>query len=49
VNVGESLGVGPYFFNEPGAVWLVRSLVGRGDVRVDAGANVGTIPFSARA
>jgi len=45
VNVGESLGVGPYFFGDSGTVWLTRSLIGAGDVCVDAGANAGHYTF----
>ena len=45
VNVGEPLGVEPYFFKEPGTVWLTRSLLRRGDVCVDVGANAGTYTF----
>ncbi len=45
VNVAEPLGIGPFFFGDPGAVWLTPSLVGEGDVCVDAGANVGHYTF----
>lgn len=45
VNVGESLGVEPYFFGNPGTVWLTRRLIGAGDACVDAGANVGHYTF----
>jgi FkbM family methyltransferase len=45
VNVGEQLGVGPYFFREPCVAWLTRTLIGRGDVCVDAGANAGVYTF----
>jgi FkbM family methyltransferase len=45
VNVGESLGVEPYFFRNSGAVWLTRSLIRQGDVCVDAGANAGHYTF----
>jgi len=47
VNVGESLGVGPYFFGDSGAAWLTRSLLRTGDICVDAGANVGHYTFLA--
>ncbi len=45
VNVGEPLGVVPYFFREPCVVWLTRSLIGPGDTCVDAGANSGLYTF----
>ena len=45
VNVGESLGVGPYFFADSGTVWLARALVEAGDICVDAGANAGHYAF----
>jgi FkbM family methyltransferase len=45
VNVGESLGVEPYFFGQPGTAWLTRSLLRPGDLCVDAGANVGHYTF----
>jgi len=45
VNVGESLGVGPYFFGKSGTVWLTRALIGPGDICVDAGANAGHYTF----
>ena len=47
VNVGESLGVGPYFFGDSGTAWLTRSLVRSGDICVDAGANAGHYTFLA--
>jgi FkbM family methyltransferase len=47
VNVGESLGVGPYFFGDPGTAWLTRSLLRSGDICVDAGANAGHYTFLA--
>jgi FkbM family methyltransferase len=45
VNVGETLGIEPYFFGHSGTVWLTRSLVRPGDVCVDAGANAGHYTF----
>jgi FkbM family methyltransferase len=45
VNIGEPLGVGPYFFGNSGTVWLTRALVGPGDICVDAGANAGHYTF----
>ncbi len=45
VNVGESLGVEPYFFGSTCTVGLTRSLIGPGDVCVDAGANAGHYTF----
>jgi FkbM family methyltransferase len=45
VNVGESLGVEPYFFRDPGTIWLTREIVRRGDACVDAGANAGHYTF----
>ena len=45
VNVGESLGVEPYFFGSTGTVGLTRALIGPGDVCVDAGANAGHYTF----
>jgi FkbM family methyltransferase len=45
VNVGESLGVGPYFFGDSGTVWLTRALLRPGDTCVDAGANAGHYTF----
>jgi FkbM family methyltransferase len=45
VNVAEPLGIEPYFFGQTGAVWLTPSLVGEGDICVDAGANVGHYTF----
>jgi FkbM family methyltransferase len=45
VNVGESLGVEPYFFRQPGTLWLTRELVRRGDACVDAEANAGHYTF----
>jgi FkbM family methyltransferase len=45
VNVAESLGIDPFFFGQSGAVWLTSSLVRKGDVCIDAGANVGHYTF----
>lgn len=45
VNVGESLGVEPYFFGSTCTVGLTRALIGPGDVCVDAGANAGHYTF----
>jgi FkbM family methyltransferase len=45
VNVGESLGVGPYFFGDSGTTWFTRSLIRPGDACVDAGANAGHYTF----
>jgi FkbM family methyltransferase len=45
VNVGESLGVEPYFFGSSCTVGLTRALIGPGDVCVDAGANAGHYTF----
>jgi FkbM family methyltransferase len=45
VNVAEPLGIEPFFFGNSGAVWLTPSLIGEGDVCVDAGANVGHYTF----
>jgi FkbM family methyltransferase len=45
VNVGESLGVEPYFFRQPGTLWLTREIVRPGDACVDAGANAGHYTF----
>jgi FkbM family methyltransferase len=45
VNVGESLGVGPYFFGDSGTVWFTRALLKPGDTCVDAGANTGHYTF----
>ncbi len=45
VNVGEFLGVEPYFFGNSLAVWLTTSLIRPGDVCVDAGANAGHYTF----
>ena len=45
VNVGEPLGIEPYFFKRSGTAWITRSLVRRGDVCVDAGANAGHYTF----
>jgi FkbM family methyltransferase len=45
VNVGEPLGIEPYFFGHSGAVWLTHSLVRPGDLCVDAGANAGHYTF----
>jgi FkbM family methyltransferase len=45
VNLGEPLGVAPYFFKAPGIVWLTHKLIGPGDVCVDAGANAGHYTF----
>jgi FkbM family methyltransferase len=45
VNVAEPLGIEPFFFGRSGTVWLTPSLVGEGDVCVDAGANVGHYTF----
>ena len=45
VNIGESLGVEPYFFGNSGVVWLTHRLIRAGDVCVDAGANVGHYTF----
>jgi FkbM family methyltransferase len=47
VNVGEPLGVGPYFFGDSGTAWLTHSLVRPGDICVDAGANAGHYTFLA--
>jgi FkbM family methyltransferase len=45
VNVGESLGVEPYFFGSTCTVDFTRALIGPGDVCVDAGANAGHYTF----
>jgi len=45
VNVGEPLGIDPYFFKRSGTAWITRSLVRPGDVCVDAGANAGHYTF----
>ncbi|HEY2409977.1 MAG TPA: FkbM family methyltransferase [Polyangiaceae bacterium] len=46
VNVAEPLGFVPYFFGEPGVVWLAPQLIREGDVCIDAGANVGHYSFA---
>lgn len=45
VNIGEPLGVAPYFFGDSGAAWMAPQLVREGDVCVDAGANAGHSTF----
>jgi FkbM family methyltransferase len=45
VNVGESLGIEPYFFRQPGTLWFTREIVRPGDVCIDAGANAGHYTF----
>jgi FkbM family methyltransferase len=45
VNVGEHLGVSPYFFGDPCVAWVTQFLVRQGDVCVDAGANAGFYTF----
>jgi hypothetical protein len=45
VNVGEPLGIEPYFFKRSGTAWITPSLVRPGDVCVDAGANAGHYTF----
>ncbi|HET7541849.1 MAG TPA: FkbM family methyltransferase [Polyangiaceae bacterium] len=45
VNVGEPLGIEPFFFGQSGAVWLTSLLIAEGDVCIDAGANVGHYTF----
>jgi len=45
VNVAEPLGIEPFFFGETCAVWLVPSLLRKGDVCIDGGANVGLYTF----
>lgn len=45
VNVAEPLGVEPFFFGQTCTAWLVPSLVGKGDVCIDGGANVGPYTF----
>ncbi len=45
VNVGESLGVEPFFFQKSGTSWLTPAIVRPGDWCVDAGANVGHYTF----
>jgi FkbM family methyltransferase len=45
VNVAEELGAGPFFFGDPGTLWLTASLLRPGDNCVDAGANMGHYTF----
>ncbi len=45
VNVGESLGVAPYFFHDSGTAWVTPKLLRPEDVCVDAGANAGHYTF----
>jgi FkbM family methyltransferase len=45
VNVGEPLGVLPYFFGDPCVIWFTRGLLRPGDVCMDAGANAGFYTF----
>lgn len=45
VNVAEPLGISPYFFGSSGVAWFTEALVDRGDMCVDAGANMGHYTF----
>ena len=47
VNVAEPLGIAPFFFEDPGTVWLAQELIRPGDICIDAGANVGHYTFLA--
>jgi FkbM family methyltransferase len=45
VNVAEELGLAPFFFGDPGTLWLTARLIRPGDNCVDAGANMGHYTF----
>jgi len=47
VNVGEHLGLGPYFFGDTGTHWPTPYLIAPGGTCVDAGANFGHTTFFA--
>ncbi|HYV46851.1 MAG TPA: FkbM family methyltransferase [Myxococcaceae bacterium] len=47
VNVGEHLGLGPYFFGDTGTHWPTPSLLSPGGTCIDAGANFGHTTFFA--
>jgi FkbM family methyltransferase len=47
VNVGEHLGLGPYFFGDTGTHWPTPLLISPGGTCVDAGANFGHTTFFA--
>ena len=46
VNVAEELGIGVFFFGNPGTLWFTPRLLRPGDCCVDAGANMGHYTFA---